>query len=382
MDGPERAAYNNQETFVSYTMRVRRPLAALMTTLLLVACGGGGGSTENVVPTTPGQAAGYTQIVAFGDSLTDSGTYNPTTADADPSNDVPVGLMFTTKPGGTWASYIAVALGLPLTPNQQVNFGVVGHGGQVFQLGGLNYAEGGAMLLVDAANGGVNPQPVPGLGTVPVQTQTARAVATQISDYLAEHGNAFNANQLVLIQGGANDLFAFLRQVAGNPSLAANAPTVISNTVTAMVTQIQRLKAAGATHIVYANLPDLGATPQFRGTALAGLATTLSTNYNAAVKSTLTSSNSGVVIFDTQALISQAIASPASFGFVNVTTPACTSYTTPGDATTVSALICSANTLVAAGADQSYLFADGVHPTARGHQIWAAKAVELILSGS
>ncbi|WP_187360155.1 SGNH/GDSL hydrolase family protein [Chitinolyticbacter meiyuanensis] len=367
---------------MSYTMRVRRPLAALMTTLLLVACGGGGGSTENVVPTTPGQAAGYTQIVAFGDSLTDSGTYNPTTADADPSNDVPVGLMFTTKPGGTWASYIAVALGLPLTPNQQVNFGVVGHGGQVFQLGGLNYAEGGAMLLVDAANGGVNPQPVPGLGTVPVQTQTARAVATQISDYLAEHGNAFNANQLVLIQGGANDLFAFLRQVAGNPSLAANAPTVISNTVTAMVTQIQRLKAAGATHIVYANLPDLGATPQFRGTALAGLATTLSTNYNAAVKSTLTSSNSGVVIFDTQALISQAIASPASFGFVNVTTPACTSYTTPGDATTVSALICSANTLVAAGADQSYLFADGVHPTARGHQIWAAKAVELILSGS
>ncbi|WP_255987301.1 SGNH/GDSL hydrolase family protein [Chitinolyticbacter albus] len=362
---------------MSNTMRVRRPLAALMITLLLAACGGGG-DTENVTPTTPGQAAGFNQIVAFGDSLSDSGTYNPTTADADPSNDVPVGLMFTTKPGGTWVSYVALALGLPLTSNQQVNFGVVGRGGQVFELGGLNYAEGAATVQVDAPNGGVQNQTIPGVGTVPVQTATARSISTQIGDYLAEHGNAFNGNQLVLIQGGANDFFAFLKQVAGNPSLGANAPTVISNTVTAMVTQIQRLKAAGATHIVYANLPDLGSTPQFRNTPLAGLATTLSTNYNAAVKSALASSNSGVVVFDTQALITQAIAAPASFGFVNVTTPACTSYTTPGDASTLTALICSEKTLVSAGADQSYLFADGVHPTARGHQVWAAAVLQAL----
>ncbi|HSC81298.1 MAG TPA: SGNH/GDSL hydrolase family protein [Chitinolyticbacter sp.] len=350
-------------------------MAALITTLLLAACGGGG-DTENVTPTTPGEDAGLNQIVAFGDSLSDSGTYNPTTADADPSNDVPVGLMFTTKPGGTWASYVALALGLPLSANQQVNFGVVGRSGKVFELGGLNYAEGGASLLVDAPNGGVQNQTIPGVGTVPVQTATARSVATQIGDYLAEHGNAFNGNQLVLIQGGANDFFYFLKQVAGNPSLGANAPTVISNTATAMVTQIQRLKAAGATRIVYANLPDLGATPQFRGTPLAGLATTLSTNYNAAVKSALASS--GVVVFDTQALITQVIAAPTSFGFANVTTPACTSYTTPGDATTLTALICSDKTLISAGADQSYLFADGVHPTARGHQIWAASVLQTL----
>lgn len=349
-------------------------LVVLAMTMLLAACGG-----DDTASTQPlaGASKGYSQIVAFGDSLTDGGTYNPTTADADPSNDVPVGLPFTTKPGNTWAAYVAVALGLPLTPNQQVNFGIVGNGGQVFELGGLNYAEGGAYILQDAVNGGVVTQTIPGLGTVPVQMATSRSIATQIADYLSENGNAFNAGQLVLIQGGADDFLAFLDAVAAQPSRAADAPAVISSTATAMASQVQRLRAAGATGIVYANLPDLGATPRFRGTPLASLATTLSTNYNAAMESALR--DSGVTVFDTASLFAQAIASPASFGFANVTSPACTSYSSPGDPATLSALLCSHNTLVAPGADQTYLFADGLHPTARGHQVLAGRLLQQML---
>ncbi len=349
-------------------LKLRSPLLVLVSLLIVAACSDDDVESLNPTP-PPSPTPPFAQIVVFGDSLSDGGTYNPTTADADPANDSATGLIFSTKPGSTWAGYIAANLGLQLMPNQQVNFGIVGNGGAVLELGGLNYAEGGATLLVDAPNGGVVMQTIPGVGTVPVQTATARSVATQINDYYAEHNGQFNDQQLVLIQGGANDFFAFLRQVAANPSLAANAPTVIANTATAMVTQIGQLQAGGAAHILYANLPDLGVTPQFAGTPLAGLATTLATNYNAAVASAL--AGSGVAIFDAAALIHAVMAAPATYGFTNVSAPACNSYTTPGDPSTLSALICSPATLVSANADVTYVFADGVHPTARAHALWA-----------
>ncbi|HEY5806997.1 MAG TPA: SGNH/GDSL hydrolase family protein [Povalibacter sp.] len=318
---------------------------------------------------TPSGAQSFTQVVAFGDSLSDAGTYNPTTADTNPANDSPTGLTFSTKPGSTWAVYVAGTFGLGLLPNQQVNFGVVGNGGKVMQLGGLDYAEGGGRLEVDAPNGGVVMQTIPGVGTLPVQLATARSIKTQIDDYLAEHGNAFSDSQLVLIQGGANDFFGFLGGVAAGQVSPATATAFVTATATSMVTQVGRLRSAGATHIIYSNLPDLGKTPQFSTTPLAGLASQISAGYNAAVATQLNAW--GVHIFDAAALINQVVASPATYGFTNATTPACNSYTTPGNPATLTALICSPTTLVAPGADITYVFADGVHPTARSHAVWA-----------
>lgn len=346
---------------------LRAATAAIVAALCVTACDDN--SRESTVNPPAPSAQRITGVVAFGDSLSDAGTYNPTTADTNPANDSASGLTFSTKPGTTYAVYVAGAYGVTLLPNQQVNFGVVGNGGAVMELGGLDYAEGGGRIDVDAANGGVVMQTIPGVGTVPVQLATSRSIKTQIDDYLAEH-QSFNDNQLVLIQGGANDFFGFLGQVAANPALAANAATVIGNTVTSMVTQIARLKAAGATHIIYSNLPDLGLTPQFSTTALAGLATTLATNYNAAVATQLNAIG-GVHIFDTAKLIKDVVTSPSTYGFTNATTPACNSYTTPGNPATLSALICSPSTLVAPGADVTYVFADGVHPTARAHALWS-----------
>jgi outer membrane lipase/esterase len=135
-----------------------------------------------------------------------------------------------------------------------------------------------------------------------------------------------------------------------------------------MVTQVARLQAAGADRIIYASLPDLGMTPQFRTTPLAGLATQLSLGYNAAVANAL--GGMGVNVFDTAGLIQQVVTSPANYGFVNATTPACTSYSTPGNPATLTALLCFATTVVAPGADLTYVFADGVHPTAGAHALW------------
>jgi outer membrane lipase/esterase len=322
---------------------------------------------------TPSSPQTVTQVVVFGDSLSDVGTYNPTTADANPANDTPSGFIFSTKPGMLWVSYVAIHFGHALSPNQQVRFGIVGNGGEVSDFGGLNYAEGGAHIEVDAPDGGVVMQTIPNVGTVPVQLATSRSIKTQIDDYLAEHGDAFDPQALVLIQGGANDLFDFLRQVAGDPTLANTAPAVISATATAMVNQVGRLQSAGATRVIYSNLPDLGITPQFRDTPLAGLATLLSAAYNDAVANALAAL--GVHVFDTEALMQQVVASPSTFGFTNATTPACTSTTTPGDPSTLTALLCFTTTLVAPNADATYVFADGVHPTASAHAVWGSQVI-------
>ena len=63
----------------------------------------------------------------------------------------------------------------------------------------------------------------------------------------------------------------------------------------------------------------------------------------------------------------EVIANPASFGLINVTTPACIP---------ASALNCTAATLVAANPGQTFAFADGVHPTPAGHQIIADYAAD------
>lgn len=345
--------------------KLRNLALTIAVTTLISACNSDEGTSAVVLPASP-QAV--TQVVSFGDSLSDAGTYNPTTADTNPTNDVPSGFIFSTKPGMTWASHVAIYYGHTLTPNRQVRFGIVNNGGQVIELSGLAYGEGGARIEVDAPNGGVSMQTIPGVGTVPVQSASSRAIKTQIDDYLTEHGNVFDPQALVLIQGGANDFFGFLGQVAANPALAANASAFVTATATAMVTQVARLQAAGASRIIYASLPDLGATPQFRTTPLAGLATQMSLGYNAAVATALTGMN--VRVFDTAALIQQVVAAPANYGFVNATTPACTSYSVPGNPATLTALLCFATTVVAPGADLTYVFADGVHPTAGAHALW------------
>jgi outer membrane lipase/esterase len=346
-----------------------RSAAVVLTGLVFIA----GCDHQDGVPRPP-----VSQIVVFGDSLSDGGTYNPTTADNDPANDSRTGFVFTTKPGLPWASKLAGDLGIDLGPNQQVNFGIVGQGGAVHDLGGLNYAEGGATIRGDAPNGGVSMQEIPGLGLVPVQAATRRSVATQITDYLDEHNQRFDAGQLVLIQGGANDFFAFLQRVAADPSQADEAAEVVAEKAAAMVSEVGRIRAAAATNVIYCNLPDLGLTPRFQGTPLQALATELAVNYNASVAATLNAWN--VPIFDMLALTRDLSSRPGKFGFSDVSTPACNSRATPGDPLSVSALLCTPITLVAPKADMTHVFADFVHPTSRGHAIWADQVLQLFRS--
>ncbi|WP_293933877.1 SGNH/GDSL hydrolase family protein [Iodobacter sp.] len=372
--------------------RASRPFAVLLLTSLLAACGGGGDAN------TPADTRNIKEVVSFGDSLSDIGTYNPTTADADLSNDIPVGLRFTTKPataptGAVWTEFFAAEYGLNLTPNRLVNFsglnpvtgapvGTPSLMGKIYELGGSAYAEGGSRidteLTVNAKGQAISNGLVTVAPGVTYQSATALSIKGQIAKYKAAR-TSFNASQLVLIQGGPNDFFAFLAGVAAGKISPTTAPTEIGKNVTSMVTQVKTLVAMGASKVVYANMPDLGVTPQFAPTPLKGLATTLSVEYNKAVAAALATEIAAkqVVIVDTAGLVAKAIVSPVSFGLVNTSNMACNNDTTPSitalppttDPTKVSALTCTGKNLVALDADVTYLFADGVHPSITGHAV-------------
>ncbi|MGM9451636.1 hypothetical protein RRF55_29235, partial [Klebsiella sp. K47] len=57
---------------------------------------------------------------------------------------------------------------------------------------------------------------------------------------------------------------------------------------------------------------------------------------------------------DTFHILQEIVANPGQYGFVNVTSPACT---------TASSLTCNPTSYVTPDAANSYVFADGVHPT-------------------
>lgn len=266
-------------------------------------------------------ADGFQQVVSFGDSLSDSGNVSILSGS-------PVIVRFTTNPGTTAVENIANHFNLPLTPSLA---------------GGTDYAYGGARATI--------PNPVPGTGT-------------QIQQYLAANGGKANPNALYTMWIGANDLLA----ATANP---ATAQVVVATAATQEVGQIKALQAAGAKTIVVFNLPDVGKTPaaMSQGAAASAGITQLSQVYNGILDGGLASAQRGIVPIDTYALLNEVIASPGTYGFTNVTVPACT---------TASSISCTPATLRDPNAASTYLFADGIHPTTAAHALLGQYALSVI----
>jgi outer membrane lipase/esterase len=281
----------------------------------------------------PAMAQGpFSRTVFFGDSLTDSGHFRPVLMQVNPNANL-VG-RFTTNPGFVWAEYLAQHYGTSAAAN--------GNG-----QGGDNYAVGGARAGLDT---------VGALGATP-------SLATQAARYLAANGGRADGNALYTVWGGANDLFAV---AAGAP-----AATTIGQSVASQVGIVSSLKAAGARYVMVPNLPDIGITPQFiaGGPAAQAQATGLATAYNNALYSTLAAQGLEVIPLDTFGMLRELAANPAQYGFANVTNMACTSG---------QSISCVPTELARPDAATSYLFADGVHPTGRTHEILAQYAASVI----
>jgi outer membrane lipase/esterase len=306
------------------------------------------GAVALALAASSAHAQRFSRVVSFGDSLSDAGNIGLAPAAAGGLGGVfGPSQSFTTNPDPVMvellARYFGYANGPSLVP------------------GGTNFAWGGACARpATAAPCTNNPNPITRLDQ-------------QIGSSLTATGGVADPRALYTVWMGANDLFGAIPLWASNPATAsANASAGGIPVATAVVQQVGRLQAAGARNIVVLNLPDLGVTPQFSAGPFAAagpLASLATISYNGALSQGLSQLGTGIIPINVFGLVNEVRANPGAFGFTNVTGVACTSS---------SSITCNPNTLVTPGANNTYLFADGVHPTGAAHRLLAEVAIATI----
>jgi outer membrane lipase/esterase len=301
--------------------------------------------------TLPAGAAQFSNVVVFGDSLSDAGYYRPFLASLGiPAAEVATLGRFTTNPGPIWSELVTTFYGHTPGPSNA---------------GGLIFAQGGARVALPSAS------------TPPGSAQ--RPVSTQINEYLSGNGGAADPHALYGMWIGANDIFQNLAAFQAGAIDQAGLQANVLGAATAEIQQIGRLKAAGARYILVFGLPNIGATPAFAGTGpVAAAVTQLSAGYNTTLWSGLTSAGIRAIPVDTFTLGAEIAANPSAYGFTNTTGLACGPFPPFTTATTISSQFCDLNHLSAPNADQTYVYADSVHPTTATQRIFAQFAESLI----
>lgn len=285
---------------------------------------------------TAASAQSYGRLVVFGDSLSDNGNLYAVTGGTQPlsppyyqgrfSN----GPVFTELLGFNAGRYTA---GAPVS-------------------GSVNYAFGGARTDSAASPPGMR---------------------NQLLAYTGG-GGTFGSNDLVSILGGANNIFQAFPAAAGNP---ATAQATMQGVATAAAGDINFLvnsvAAAGAGTVLVTNLPRLGITPQFSasnpavGAAGSALADFSGTTFNSALSAGLfavaaANPGSNIILMDLYKISDPLAGNPGAFGLTNASNA------------------CFNGVTVCADPD-SYLYWDGVHPTAAGHRLIAQLANDYLYYG-
>jgi phospholipase/lecithinase/hemolysin len=297
-----------------------------------------------------GQAPAFSQVVVFGDSLSDTGNVRKRTSDKSSGViDYPSHTFnydngrFTndtdTDPAshtylGVWHEQLArTFLNLPAATNS------LG--------GGVNYAFGGAVTS-DGTHEEVEETP---LGDVSI---TIDDMGKQVDDYMASH--VIDANALYIVWGGNNDI------------RNDDSSTSVTATVGRVGGLVSRLASAGAKYIMVPNVVPLGDIPRYSGTPKGGTANRASAEYRkeladslTALQSTLAAQGFTPTIYrpDEWADAVRIYSNGPRFGFTNITSP---SQDNSG-----------------ANPDE-YIFWDDVHPTTAGHYRLALTAFNSIVN--
>ncbi len=273
-------------------------------------------------------AQSVNSIYFIGDSLTDSGQF---------------GSRFTTNPGQVWSQYLAQQLGVEALPSSQ---------------GGTNFAVGGARVAVGSQ---LDPLQPPGPMNPPVPAMT-----DQLTQILAVSGGRLDPDALYAVWGGANDLFAVTQDINAGPA-------IIQQSIMGQTGIIQSLHEQGAQYIMLADIPDLGQTPEFAGSPMtSAIASDLTKTYNQGLAAALENSPANIIPLNISGLLNEVMQDPQAYGFTNVTDMACT----------VASLLCGPDQLVSPDAAQTYLYADGVHPTSGAHAAIADYAMSVVSAGT
>lgn len=269
-------------------------------------------------------------IYVVGDSLSDQGNLRAATSSLPPpAPTLPDPLHYFNgrfSNGPVYTDYIATSLGLPLGPSIA---------------GGTNFAYGGARTsynTVDQQAGGPFPN-----GLFPW------SLNAQVQDF--RNRNVNDPNGLYVAFSGANDVADILR---GGLNPATAVPVIVGGILNA----IDAFRDAGAQRILVPNAPDLGLTPVFLqlGPVIAGLATNVTSLYNAALHQALDAiSGVEIIEFDTFSQVRDLITNPGRLGITDVTTPCYTGFVVPDP----NAVECSD--------PAAHLFWDAIHPSTKLH---------------
>jgi phospholipase/lecithinase/hemolysin len=286
-----------------------------------------------VVITVTSALAGtaFSKLVVFGDSLNDTGNLYQFTKGVFP----PAAMYANGRQsnGPVWVEYLAKRLGLE---GKIANYAVIGALTKTTALGPLT-VEG------ESVWSNVWSDTFPGLQGTDVRTQ--------VQDYLGDVNGRADPAALFILEGGSNDLPRVL-----DPAV------IISN----LIESLFALQMAGAKHILVVNLPDAGKTPRViigeqrgllppgYGTFVSGVCTQLNQGLSFGI-SQATFPGSTITVADVYAFMNSVVANPAKFGLTQVQMP---------------------YLLLGAGSNPAqWLFWDDLHPTTRGHEIFAEQVV-------
>lgn len=347
----------------------------------------------------------FSSMFVLGDSLSDAGSYS---AAISSSTTVPLTYRFTTNftdgSARTYAEDLAADLGLSLGPN-------VNTAATPSTLGGNDYAQGGARVNVAGSTANAAYNNAYNTSYAPASGITANSVKQQVDSLLAANPT-LNSNELFVIWAGNNDVLQSTNSVLGlgSPSLtAAQASANVTLAASDLVTQINRLKAAGAQYITVNTVPNFTLTPAFNyntlvsigesttnAAAASGEALALTNQFNNSLYSDLKGSN--VTIVNTSTVLNAIVSNPSKFGFsvtaATAFTPlmgtdlisSCSAGSTAAKAisalygvttaetgystTSLTCIVPTAQKSVANG----YIFTDLIHPTSAAQAIFGQYA--------
>ncbi|WRH67540.1 MAG: SGNH/GDSL hydrolase family protein [Planktothrix sp. GU0601_MAG3] len=284
------------------------------------------------------QAAKFTSINIFGDSLSDPGNVFKASGGLFPPAPYDQGRFSN---GPIWTDYLANDLGLNPIPYMDTN--------GIPSAKGVNYAFGGATSGADNIAYLFNDK----LAGLPgVQTQVGALIQP-----LLKAGQTADPNSLYVLWAGGNDYTYGGSKDTGK---------VIDNLSWA----IDNLYSIGARNFLIGNLPDLSQTPLGSSGVLVppgDLQETVQA-HNTLLNQKITDLNqslfnSKIALFDVNKLFKDVINKPDQYGLTNVENE-CFS------ATSVSVFLCNN--------PDEYLFWDNLHPTTKGHKLIADAAYATI----
>ncbi|WP_432481445.1 autotransporter domain-containing protein [Moraxella sp. ZY200743] len=284
----------------------------------------------------------YSQVIVFGDSLSDTGNF------AKQINDNGlIGLIFNTKaqpsfttnPDTTWAGVLAHSYGHTAEPNDNQT------------LTGTNYAVGGARAEFEVVQ--------------PLGIATSPSVKQQIDSYFNKHDKA-DPKALYAVWIGANDLL----EASDKKHSILDSIKILQDAAQSEIQSVKRLSDSGAKQILVPNLPDVSLTPRMINDPNKASATIAAQYYNSTLYTGLNQSDANVIPANTFALLQEAVSNKEAFGFKHTDTYGCKPIH-PQLPSSLISVTCDQSSWQTPTANEDFAFADEIHPSGRTHSILA-----------